>query len=91
MERLLFHTGVSAGVLDLSTELPVLLIGFLAVVWWAAGLIGIMAGQHFLSWTSMALRHIPSPAGDEHRAASCDRRGTGCRGRREEELERGMP
>ena len=48
MERLLFHTGVSAGVLDLSTELPVLLIGCLVVVWWAAGLIGIMACQHFL-------------------------------------------
>jgi len=90
MELFRVLTAMDVNLVGVKWDLSVLLTGFLGVAWFAAGLIGLMACQHFISWTSMARHHMPSHACDEQVAASCDHRGTARRVCRDVEPERGM-
>ena len=83
-------TAMNVDLVGVRWDLSILLAGFLSVVWFAAGMIGVLACQHFFTRTPMALQHTPPATGDEQKAASCNRHETGCGVHRDVELERGM-
>jgi hypothetical protein len=89
MELFCVLTARTLGFDDVCVDLSALLTSFLVVAWFAAGLIGIRACQHFINWTSMVLHHIPIHAGDEQVATSCDHHQTTLRVRRDVEPARG--
>ena len=90
MELFRVLTVMNVDLVDVSSDLSVLLTGFLGVVWFAVGMIGVLACQHFFTRTPMVLQHTLPAACNEPAAVSCDHRGTGRGVRRDAEPKRGM-
>jgi hypothetical protein len=69
MGPLLFHSGVSTGILEYSAELSVLLTGLVGLVGAAAALLGLLAYRHAVAQTPAVPEQPQRATRDEHAAA----------------------
>ena len=63
------QSGLASAGVDFTDSLSLLIAGLVSLVWLSAGLIAVMAVQHYWSQTQLRVPEAPPEAGDHREAA----------------------